>query len=207
METSKPDIDYATHALEACVAHGRNVLAVQLPDVESKNFDFAPSIKELTIQLFLVGVMWRFGEQFELPTDARDRAFICLMSILIKDGMSLKAAKRKIAELNESSRSTDGKDVLPVTIGYEAGTKEGALVAVFDQYREHPALSAAPYRVIDRSKPIAIILTISGASIAALLGRSLAESLGVGIVLGISTIAIAFTIYKQMVKSRSSSNR
>lgn len=61
---------------------------------------------------------------------------------------------------------------------------------------------ASPYRLLDRSKPIAGILAIAGVAISLLLGRSWAEVFGVGIVLGVSTLGIALAIYWQMVNGK-----
>ena len=62
------------------------MLASQLPIVEARTYDFM-QIREMTTATLSGGVMWRFGEQFELPTAARERGFICLMSMLVGDGM------------------------------------------------------------------------------------------------------------------------
>jgi hypothetical protein len=56
-----------------------------------------PDFKKMTIELFLVGVMWRFEEQFDFPTSPRDRGFVCLMQMLVNDGMSLQSAQSMIA--------------------------------------------------------------------------------------------------------------
>ena len=64
MNTTESDTEFAAHVIEVCVEHARHVLAAQLPLVEERNFDFMPEFKKMTIELFLVGVMWRFGEKF-----------------------------------------------------------------------------------------------------------------------------------------------
>lgn len=202
MNTTEPDTEFAAHVIEVCVEHARHVLAAQLPLVEERNFDFMPEFKKMTIELFLVGVMWRFGEQFNLLTNPRDRGFICLMQMLVNDGMSLPDAKRRIALLNGSSRTADGKDNLAITIGHEVGGENaGALAAVFDQYRNSDDVSGAPWRLITRSKPVAAILSIAGLAISALIDRSWGEALGVAIVIGVATLAIALAIHRQMIKA------
>ena len=206
MGITNSDSDFATHVLEACVQHGRQMLASQLPLAEAKNYDFVPAFKKMATHLYLLGVMWRFGEQFELPTEARDRGFICLMSMLISDGMNPKDAQRRIAYLNGISRTADGKDSLAIAVGYETGDREGALAAVFDQFRNVSGLSGAPWRLIDRSKPVAVILAIAGVVISLLLGRSWGEALGVGIVVSVSILAIALAIYHQMTKDTGTSS-
>jgi hypothetical protein len=192
----------AEQVIEACVAHARQLLASELPIVESRSYDFMPSFKEMTTQLYLVGVMWRFGEQFELPTSARDRGFICLMSMLVSEGMNAKEAQSRIAHLSQISRTSTGQETLAIAVGYEAKTGDGSLATVFDAYRNAPEVSGAPYRLLDRSKPIAAILAASGIVISLLVGRSWGEAIGVGVVLGAATLAIALAIYHQTVKAK-----
>src|SRR3990170_4564537 len=79
MEATESDIDYATRVLKACVEHGRSLLALRLREIEARNYDVEPHFHKMITELFLVGIMWRFGEQFDLPTNARDRAFVSLM--------------------------------------------------------------------------------------------------------------------------------
>lgn len=205
MNSNNSDSSFATHVLDACVQHGRQLLTLQTPFVDAKNYDLTPIAKEMTIQLYLAGVMWRFGEQFEMPTSARDRGFICLMSMLIDDGMSEKDAQARVALLNKMSLTVTGADNFAVSIGYEVGNKEGALVAIFDEISKSPELSGAPWRVIDRAKPIAAILSIAGLIISLLVGRSLAEAIGIGIVAGVSTLAIALAISRRMKSEMSKS--
>ena len=202
MKTEESNADFATYVLETCVQHGRQLLALQMPLVEAKNYDLMPAAKEMTIQLYLAGVMWRFGEQFEMPTNPRDRGFICLMSMLISDGMREKDAQARVSLLNRISRTEAGADNMAISIGYEVGNKEGALVAIFDQISKSPEVAGAPWRVIDRSKPVAVILAIAGLAISLLLGRSLLEALGVGVVAGASALAIALTISRQMKRGK-----
>ncbi|MDO8438391.1 MAG: hypothetical protein Q7S69_09620 [Nitrosomonadaceae bacterium] len=197
----EPDSDYAKDVIRACVEHGRTLLGLQLPKVEAKNYDFSPQFQRMTTELYLVGVMWRYGEQFDLPTNARDRAFICLMHMLISDGASWRAAKRRIRVLNSYSRDKNGEDALAVHIGYEAGDREGALAAIFDQFRNVPEAGGAPYRLLERSKPIAGVIAVAGLAIALLIGRSWEEALGVGLVAGFAVLAIATLIFRQMTKS------
>lgn len=203
MDTT-PDSEFATQALEACIEHGRHILAAQLPLVEAGHFDLLRNFKEMTIQYFLVGVMWRFGEQFDLPVDARDRAFACLTQILVSDGMNFKAAKRRVVELRETARAPDGQDNLAMSIGYEAGDKDGALAAIFEQARNSAVVSGAPYRLIDRSKPVAAILAVAALTISVLMGRGWGEALSIGIIVGLSTLGIALAIYWQMMRDNRS---
>ncbi len=202
MTATESDTTIALQVIEACVAHARRALASQLPIVESRNYDFMPSFKELTIQLYLAGVMWRFGEQFDLPTGARDRGFVCLMSMLVRDGLSAKEAQLRIAKVNEMSRNDQGQDTLAIAAGYRAEDADGSLASVLDTFRDIPELSGGPYRLLDRSKPIAAILAAAGLVISLLLDRSWGVALGIGVVLGATTLAIALAIYRQAVKPK-----
>jgi hypothetical protein len=196
------DSTVAHQVIEACVAHARQLLASQLPAVESRNYDFMPSFEEMTTQLYLAGAMWRFGEQFVLPTAARDRGFICLMSMLVIDGMNANQAQRRIAHLNQISRTPTGQDTLAITAGYGAKNADGSLATVFDTFHGVPEVSGAPYRLLDRSKPIAAILAVAGLVISLLIGRSWGEAFGVGVVLGVATLAAALATYRQTVKAK-----
>jgi hypothetical protein len=202
MTATGNDTIVALRTIDACVAHARQLLASQLPDVEIRNYDFLPIFKEMTTQLYLAGVMWRFGEHVDLPTAARDRGFICLMSMLVSDGMNTKKAQKRIAHLNEVSRTSAGQDVLAITAGYGAKNGDGSLAAVFDTFRGVPEVSGAPFRLLNRSKTIAAILTVGGAAISLVVGSTWGEALGVGIFLGVLTLAIALVRYRQEVKAK-----
>lgn len=195
------DTELTAAVLDACVAHARQMLATQLPRVASGGYDFMPSFKKITTQLYLAGVMWRYGEQFDLPTDPRDRAFICLLSMLVADGMSLKKARDQIEHLHQISRNSEGSNILAIAAGYRATEGDGSLAAVFDQFRNAREVSGAPYRLLDRAKPIAAILTVAAFLISLLVGASWAAALGIAVVVGVSTLGIALAIYRQMIKA------
>lgn len=196
------DTEFAKSVIERCVSHARALLAHQLPAVDAKNYDFAPEFRKMVTELYLVGIMWRFGEHFELPTHARDRAFICLMHMLIADGASWRAAKRRIRMLNSYSRNEKGEDSLAVRVGYEVEDREGALAAILDQYRNTPAAAAAPYRMIEVSKPIAAVVAVAGIAIALLLGRNWAESFGVGLLAGLAVLITASLIFRKRTAAK-----
>ena len=195
------DTELAAAVLDACVAHARQMLTTQLPKVAAGGYDFMPSFKEMTTQLYLAGVMWRFGEQFDLPTSPRDRAFICLLSMLVADGMSFKKAQGRITHLNQISRNPEGSDTLVIAVGYKATEGDGSLAAVLDQFRNVRKVSGAPYRLLDRAKPTAAILALAALLISLLVGTSWGAALGIGIVVGVSTLGIALAIYRQMIKA------
>ncbi len=196
------DTEFAKGVIESCVSHARTLLALQLPAVEARNYDFAREFRKMVTELYLVGVMWRFGEQFDLPTQPRDRAFVCLMHMLIADGASWRSAKKRIRTLNSYSRDEKGEDSLALRVGYEAGDREGALAAILDQYRNTPGASALPYRVIEISKPVAAVIAVAGVAIALLLGRSWAESFGVGLVAGVAVLVTASLVFRKMTGAK-----
>jgi len=198
--TTESESAFALQVLDACVAHGRQLLASQLPALESQKLDLMPSLRDVATQLYLAGAMWRFGERFDLPSAARDRGFICLMSMLISDGMNADKAQKRVAELNRLSRSSEGHDLPAIVSGYAAQFGDGSLATLFVTFLADPKAAGAPYRLLDYSKPVAAILTAAGFGIALLLGRSFGEACGVGLVLGISTLGCALAIYWRMVK-------
>lgn len=200
MVTANSEVSLAASVITACVEHGRRMLNSQLPLVRERNYDFTPIFVKMATQLYLVGVMWRFGEQFDLPTNARDRGFICLMSMLIDDGLSSKNAQRRIAYLNQISRDAKGRDVLAIAAGYRSVEGDAALASVFDHFRNAPEVSGAAYRLLERTKPIAAILAGAAIGISLLVGGSWGVALGVGIVVGVSVLGIGLAIYRQMVR-------
>lgn len=204
MDHTTEEIDYANRVLASCVEHGRTLLALQVKGVEAEHYDFVPAFQQQITDLFLVGLMWRFGEQFDLPTSARDRAFASFMHILVTDGLSMRAAKRRMQEAYRRSRDNNGEDTLAIHIGYETGTKEGALVAVFDQYRNLPGVSGAPFRLLARSRPIAAIVALAAIAISLLVGENFWVALGIGTVVGVSVLCIALAMYKQAINPSNS---
>lgn len=192
----------AQRALDACVEHARRMLVSQLPILESRNYDFMPHAKELIIQSYLTGTMWRFGEQFELPTTARDRGFICLMAMLIADGMGAEEAQNRMAQLHEMSVAAEDRNGTPFIAGYRAEVADGSLAHVFENLSTNPGMSGAPYRLLARSKLVGAILAGAGLLVSLILGKTWGEALGVGLVLGLTPIAIALAIFWQTVKAK-----
>lgn len=192
--------DIAEYVLTACVQHGREMLATQMPMVVERGFDFMPSFQRMAVNLYLAGIMWRYGEQFEMPTDARDRGFICLISLLVSDGMPPAEAKEHVAYLNGISRTPDGKDNGFLAAGYRAQSADGSLVQALDVFRTNPEVSGAPYRLLDRTKPVAAILAIATLLASKLTGLGWGAAIGVGLVVGIAAMGIGLAIYRQMVK-------
>ncbi|WP_072292795.1 hypothetical protein [Nitrosovibrio sp. Nv17] len=138
---------------DICVQHARVLLVAQLEKIKDKGYDFAPPFRQMTVQLYLVGVMWRHGENLDLP-NAREHAFQALQSMLVEEGMSRKRARRRIEFLSDKSRVEDGSDAYAVTAGYEAGPDDDSLAVVFDEYRDEVRVSGALWRTYERGKKI-----------------------------------------------------
>lgn len=199
MDNTQDTVDPGDY-METCVQYARDILEFQTPKVIDKKFDFGPHIQEMNTELFLAGVMWRFGEQFEFPTTARDRAFICLMYYYISNGMSEKEAKNRMRELNALSRDNNGDDTLPISIGYEVGDKEGALAELLEQSRDIPAVSGSAHRMLNSFKIAAAVLSIASFLISLILDRSVLESLGIGIIIGAAILLIGSKLYYQLTE-------
>ena len=99
LDDIKTNRDTSTH--DICVQHGEEILASQLLLIKDKEYDFAPPFREMTIHLYLVGVMWRHGENLNLSTNPREHAFASLHTMLVKNGMSDKNAKKRIEFLRQ----------------------------------------------------------------------------------------------------------
>jgi hypothetical protein len=105
-----------------------------------------------------------------------------------------------LALLDSLPTRDDEALTLPIAVGYKALEGDGSLAAVFDQLKSVPTLSGAPYRLLDKAKPIAAILAVAALLISALIGASWGAALGIGIVVGMSALGIALAIYRQMIK-------
>lgn len=147
-EVSLPE----TSSIDACIDYARDILATQLGFVKDKNYDFAPEFRDMTIQLYIVGVMWKFAEGLEYVENAQETAFIALETMLIRDGMKPKNASKRIAFLKKMSKMEDGTNALPLAIGYESQPNDQSLVEVFEHYVDEVRVSGAFWRLYDRSK-------------------------------------------------------
>jgi hypothetical protein len=149
--------DSGATAVDICVQHARDVLASQLPLIKDKGYDFAPQFRQMTIQLYLLGVMRRCAEGLNLNSDPREQAFETLQSMLIEDGMNQKQARQRIAFLRNMSRTEEGSDSLAVSMGYEAKPGDNSMQLLFDEYRDETRVSGALWRLFERGKKIMII--------------------------------------------------
>lgn len=202
-QSTDSETEYANEVLNSCFIYATQLLSAQLPAVEDCKFDYLPEFKKILIHSYLIGVMWRFGEQFDQDrlVGARDRAFVTLAKSLVDvEGMSLKNAMSRTAWLNSISVQADGQPSLAISVGYEAGEKEGALLTLFKYYRNDPRVAGAAFRLVDRAKPVSGILSIASIIISLLLGIDWVKALGIGVVIGFSTLAIAIAIHRQMIK-------
>ncbi len=186
MATLRTDTEIATSILNACVEDARRMLSSQTSMLEGKTYDFMPGFEEMTTHLYLAGVMWRIGEQFDLPTTAKERGFVSLLPILSSSGMSAEKAQRRIAELYQTAGGSSDKIHPVVSVGYNAVEGDGSLARLFDQFRADPKISGAPFRLLDRAKPIAAVLGIASFAISVLVGMGWVVSLGVGLVIAVS---------------------
>ncbi len=151
----KTDLSISTH--DICVQHGEKILASQLLLIKNKGYDFAPPFREMTIHLYLVGVMWRHGESLNLVTNPREHALESLRTMLVRTGMSDKNAQKRILFLNNMSQTEDGSDALAVTVGYQTMQDDNSLAMIFDEYREEMRVSGALWRFYNRGKKIMLI--------------------------------------------------
>lgn len=138
--------------VDACVDYARSILAEQLVSVKEKNYDYAPEFRDLTIQLYLIGVMWKFAEALENVTDPRETAFVAVETMLERDGMNPKKVMKRVDFLKEMSRMEDGTNALAVAIGYDSQPGDQSLVEVFEHYVDDTRVSGAFWRLYERGK-------------------------------------------------------
>ncbi len=149
-ETTASDVS----TMDACVAHAQEVRATQLERIKNKDYDFAPEFKDMTIQLYLLGVMWRFVERLGNADDARELAFAALGTLLIQDGLHKQKIGKRIEFLKKMSKVENNNDALAVAIGYESESGDNSLAEVFDHYIDDMQVSGAFWRLYDRGRKI-----------------------------------------------------
>ena len=140
--------------MDACIAHAKEVKDTQLELIKNKGYDFAPEFQEMTIQLYLFGVMWRFCEKLGNADDARELAFASLKTMLIRDGLQKAKADKRIVFLQKMSKVDENHNALAVAIGYESEPGDTSLAEVFDHYIDDMQVSGAFWRLYDRGKKI-----------------------------------------------------
>ncbi|MDV6343231.1 hypothetical protein [Nitrosomonas sp. Is37] len=140
--------------LDDCIQHAKEVLNEQISHIKRKRYDFAPQFKEMTIQLYLVGVMWQFYEMHDSAEIAREKAFSTLCSMMIKDGIKPKRAQKQVDFLKKMSSLEDGDDALAIAIGYESKPGDESLAEIFDHYVDEVGVSGSLWRHYDLGKKI-----------------------------------------------------
>lgn len=138
--------------IDHCVDHARDMLAGQLVFVKEKNYDFAPEFRDMTTQLYLIGVMWKFAESLENVEDPRETAFVAIETMLVRDRMKPKEVGKRVEFLKKMSKMEDGSNALAVAIGYDAKPGDHSLVEVFDNFVNDVRVSGALWRLYDRGK-------------------------------------------------------
>jgi hypothetical protein len=187
--------------MQAMVKHANDVMALQGPRVEEAKFDFMPQFLHQAIELFVFGAILRFGERYECSIPQKDRAVIALIRHLMNQGISEKDAKDRAWSTHQMSTRPSGDHPIAVA-GFEGALVEGKLAQVLGQFRAIPEVSGAPYRMLDRAKPISLILGVAACAVALLVGQNLFAALGIGVVVGGASIAIARVLYSQMIKTK-----
>lgn len=153
ISTEAGDADIST--VDACVEHAEEIRDTQLALIKSKGYDFAPEFKEMTVQLYLLGVMWKFAENLGNNTnDARDLAFAALKMLLMRSGLQKQKIEKRIAFLQKMSKTDDDHNALAVAIGYESEPDDNSLAEVFDHYVDDAQVSGAFWRLYDRGRKI-----------------------------------------------------
>ncbi len=149
-DASGPDISI----MDACIAHAKEVKITQLELIKSKGYDFAPEFKDMTIQLYLFGVMWRFAENVGGADDARELAFAALGELFLQEHMPKQKVAKRIEFLKKMSKIEEDHNALAVAIGYESEPGDNSLAEVFDHYVDDVQVSGAFWRLYDRGRKI-----------------------------------------------------
>jgi len=161
------EVSVSTNVLtiDDCIAYSREIMDAQLSLVMDKQYDFAPEFKEMTVQLYLLGVLWKSIEGLGSNEDAHEQAFLAMQTILVGDGMKLKAAKKRVKFLKEMSTLEDGSYSLAVDIGRQSESDDDSLTEVFDHYIDDDRVSGAFWRLYNRGKKTMLYGGLSAAFI------------------------------------------
>jgi hypothetical protein len=136
----------------ACVQHGREIMDTQLALIKDKGYDFAPQFQEMTIHLYLLGVIWRFAEGLDAKKNAREHAFAAIHSMLISDGMHEKNVQKRIEFLRKMSRLKDDSNAHAVEAGFHSEPGDNSLAELLDHYIDEERVSGAFWRLYERIK-------------------------------------------------------
>ena len=135
---------------EACVRHGREIMDTQLTKIKNTGYDFAPQFQEMTIQLYLLGAIWRFAESLDAQKNAREHAFAAIHTMLVSDGLHEKNVQKRIEFLRKMSRLEDGSNAHAVDAGYQSEPGDNSLAELLDDYVEEVRVSGAFWRLYER---------------------------------------------------------
>lgn len=150
MDETKIDTEISIEA--ACVKHGREIMDTQLALIKDKGYDFAPQFQEMTIHLYLLGVIWRFAEGLDAKKNAREHAFAAIHSMLMSDGMHEKNVQKRIEFLRKMSRLEDGSNADAVEAGFHIEPGDNSLAELLDHYIDEVRVSGAFWRLYERLK-------------------------------------------------------
>lgn len=157
VEQSNTDVDKLLDApiADQCVTHALYIRANQLERIKAKKYDFAPEFQSMTVQLYLLGVMWRHAEALgNNPQDGRELAFSAMRNLLVQERLTLSKANKRIEFLKKMSKTEDDRTALPVAVGYESEPDDNSLAEVLDHYVDDMQVSGNFWRVYDRFKKI-----------------------------------------------------
>ena len=152
--SNPPAVHSDVSTMDACIEHARAIKIEQLELIKSKDYDFAPEFKDMTIQLYLFGVMWKFAESLGNVNDARELAFAALRTMLVQDGLQKQKVAKRIEFLKKMSKIEDDHNALAVAIGYESELGDNSLAEVFDHYIDDMQVSGSFWRLYDRGRKI-----------------------------------------------------
>lgn len=153
VEQSSEDVAVTVDApvVDQCVTHALDIRTNQLERIKAKQYDFAPEFQLMTVQLYLIGVMWRYAETLSKNSeDGRELAFLAMKSLLIQERLTPSKANKRIEFLRKMSKMEDGRTALPVLVGYESESGDDSLAEVLDHYVEDMQVSGSFWRVYDR---------------------------------------------------------
>ena len=82
MDEKQKDVEVKTEEItipnispvDECIDYGQDILTTQLGFVKDKNYDFAPEFRDMTTQLYMIGVMWKHAEGLEHVQDGARRS-------------------------------------------------------------------------------------------------------------------------------------
>lgn len=145
-------IEPVSSVTDACVQHGREIMDAQLALIKEKGYDFAPQFKEMTIHLYLFGVIWKFAEGLDELKKAREHAFSAIQSMLVSDGMPENKMQKHIELLKKMTKLEDGSDAHAVEMGYLSKPDDDSLAELLDEYVNEYQVSGDFWRLFERGK-------------------------------------------------------